>query len=109
MPALCDIAIVTITVDPTNDTPIANDDSANTSEDSSVDVLVLDNDTDIDGDTLMVSGVINQSSNGSVVCDSDSCTYTPALNFSGMDSFSYEICDDGTPILCHIAIVTINI
>ena len=48
-------ATVSVTVTPTNDGPVAVDDAATTAEDTAVDVAVLTNDTDLDGDTLTVS------------------------------------------------------
>ena len=49
-------ATVSVTVTPTNDGPVAVDDAATTAEDTAVVVAVLTNDTDLDGDTLSVSG-----------------------------------------------------
>ncbi len=36
-------------------------------------------------------------------------TYTPDPNFNGMDSFIYEVCDDGIPSQCSQATVSINV
>ena len=87
-----DSATVNVTVNSVNDPPVANPDSGSTSEDSSVGINVISNDTDADGDSLTVSGN-TQGSNGSVVCAGTSCTYTPAANFNGSDSFSYTASD----------------
>jgi hypothetical protein len=35
--------------------------------------------------------------------------YTPNLNFTGADGFTYEICDSGTPALCATAAVAITV
>src|SRR5207248_7162782 len=43
-----DTATVTVTVIAVNDTPMANDDTASTAEDTSVNIDVLANDTDVD-------------------------------------------------------------
>jgi len=43
---------VVVTVTGTNDTPIANSDTATTNEDTSVIIDVLINDTDLDDDDL---------------------------------------------------------
>ncbi|MGH6932394.1 MAG: cadherin-like domain-containing protein, partial [Dongiaceae bacterium] len=45
-----DTAVVTVTVNPVNDAPVANDDAASTDEDTPVTITVLANDTDVDGD-----------------------------------------------------------
>ncbi|MEM7034379.1 MAG: Calx-beta domain-containing protein, partial [Chloroflexota bacterium] len=36
-------------------------------------------------------------------------TYQPNVDFVGQDSFRYEVCDDGIPILCDEATVTITV
>ena len=49
------VATVTITVNPVNDAPVADDDSLPTDEDTALNVAapgVLGNDTDVDGDSL---------------------------------------------------------
>ena len=82
---------VTITQDAA---PIANNDSATTDEDTPVDINVLANDSDPDGDTLIVSSV-TQPANGTASINPDKTVhYAPALNFFGSDSFTYTI-DDG--------------
>jgi VCBS repeat-containing protein len=53
------VATVTILVAATNDAPIANDDSFTTSSGSIISGNVLTNDTDIDGDLLTVSAIVN--------------------------------------------------
>ena len=77
----------------TNTDPQANDDPATVAEDSgpnSIDVLA--NDTDAEGDTLLVTAV-TQGAHGAVANNSTSVSYTPAGNFAGMDSFTYTIGD----------------
>ncbi|MEV0093437.1 Ig-like domain-containing protein [Streptomyces sp. NPDC050738] len=36
-------------------------------------------------------------------------TYTPSGNFTGKDSFETEVCDDGTPVMCARATVTVTV
>jgi len=83
---------VNVTVNGTNDNPVANDDAATTDEDTAVSVNVVANDTDVDNDTLTVSAV-TQGAHGSVSFAGGSVTYTPAPNYNGGDSFSYTIGD----------------
>lgn len=86
-------ATVTITVDPVNDPPVANEDTATTEEDTAVDIDVLANDTDVDGDALEVDSV-TVPANGSVTINSDNTvTYTPDQDFCGTDSFTYTVSD----------------
>ncbi len=112
VPSLCDTAIVVITViDPSlsNDPPVANPDFYVTYEDESVSGNVLNNDSDPDGDNIAINTTqISGPSNGSVVIGASGViTYTPNTGYVGLDSFVYEICDDGTPSLCAQTTVTI--
>ena len=48
--------------------------------------------------------------NGTAVDNGDgTITYTPAADFFGTDSFTYEVCDSGSPSLCDTAEVTITV
>nr|MDJ0775718.1 Ig-like domain-containing protein [Mastigocoleus sp. MO_167.B18] len=94
-----DTATVNITVDPVNDPPDAVNNNYTTNEDTPVSGNVITDDTgegldsDLDGDTLTVTGN-SDPSNGSVTVNSDgSYTYTPDANFNGTDSFTYTISD----------------
>jgi hypothetical protein len=90
-----DSATVTVTVNPVNDPPVAVDDLIITDEGKPVVVNVLANDTDPDGDTLTVSGYDATSVRGGTVsCTAaGACTYTPAVGFSGPDTFTYTVSD----------------
>jgi VCBS repeat-containing protein len=81
-----------ITVTNANDPPVAVDDTATTPKDTPVTIDVLNNDSDIDGDTLTVDSV-TQGASGSVTNNGNDVTYTPAPGFSGTDSFTYTISD----------------
>ncbi|WP_420464453.1 retention module-containing protein, partial [Panacagrimonas sp.] len=84
-----DTATVTVTVLPVNDPPNAVDDLARTNPGQPVTVTVLDNDTDVDGDTLTVTGV-GPATDGTVVLNPNgTITYTPNPGTSGVDTFSY--------------------
>ncbi|HOI96063.1 MAG TPA: Ig-like domain-containing protein, partial [Syntrophobacter fumaroxidans] len=87
-------ATVSITVNAVNHLPAAADDSASTEAGKVVDIAVLANDTDPDGDTLLVSG-FTQGANGSVSGGANNVlVYSPNAGFSGEDGFTY-IVDDG--------------
>src|SRR4030095_8956278 len=79
---------VTITQDAA---PTANNDSATTDEDTPIDINVLANDVEPDGDTLSITSV-TQGTNGTVsVNPNKTVHYAPALNFFGNDAFTYTI------------------
>jgi hypothetical protein len=88
-------AVVRVTVSPVNDPPRAVDDSVTTAEDVAVNVNVLVNDSDPDGDALSISShQVNSARGGTVSCTNvGMCTYTPAANYSGDDNFSYTVSD----------------
>lgn len=100
-------ATVRVTVTNVNDAPVANADSATTDEDHSVTVNVLANDTDTDGDALTVGSTTNPA-NGTVTANGDgTVTYTPADDFNGPDSFTYEV-SDGTDTTTATVSVVVN-
>ena len=111
VPQQCTIATVTINVNPVNDPPTALDDNYVTSEENAVSGNVADNDSDPDGDQLDVNIVpISDPVNGLLILNSDgSFTYSPNEDFNGLDSFTYQICDNGSPILCVTATANITV
>jgi gliding motility-associated-like protein len=111
-PVLCATAIVSLTVSAVNDAPIALNDAATTNEDTPLNgTTVLSNDTDPDGNALSATTTaITLPANGSLTLNTNGTySYIPNTNFNGSDSFVYEVCDNGTPILCNTATVTITI
>ena len=88
-----DTATVEIAVNAQNDAPVANDDSSATTAGAQVQIDVLANDTDVEGQTRSVLST-EQGSNGSVAIDAGgTVTYTPNAGFSGVDSFVYTLSD----------------
>jgi len=105
-----DTAQVTLTVTAVNDSPVAVDDTASVTEDGSVTVTVLTNDSDVDGDVLTVT--MASTDNGSVVVNNGTTvTYTPVANVNGEATFTYTISDgfSGTDTATvTVVIVAIN-
>jgi gliding motility-associated-like protein len=116
-PELCDTATVYITVidisDPVNNPPVANNDFYVTQVDVPFIGDVINNDSDPDGDNIIVSPQpIVMPTNGTVTFMTGGMgmfTYTPNTGFSGLDTFYYRICDVATPSLCDTAMVVIEI
>ncbi|MBP7354565.1 MAG: ExeM/NucH family extracellular endonuclease, partial [Longilinea sp.] len=103
---LTDTGHVTITVAPVNDAPVAVDDTAETNEDTAVEILdsaLLANDTDVDLDTLTVTEVSNPT-NGTVVLAAGTITFTPAADFNGTAGFDYTVSDGNLTDTGHVTI-----
>jgi large repetitive protein len=109
IPNLCDNATVTITVNPVNDAPIANDDAFAMDENTVLNASVAGNDSDVDGPEAIYT-VVTGPTNGILTLNPNGTfTYTPNQDYSGTDQFVYSLCDNGTPNLCDQATVTITI
>ena len=102
-----DTASVTVTVDPVNDMPVAADDGATTDEDSTVTIDVLGNDTDVDGDTLSVTGV-NAGQGTATVNPDNTIRYTPDPDFNGTATLDYFIGDGNGGTDTASVTVTVN-
>jgi len=103
-------ASYTLTAGDCNNPPIAVNDTVTTPGGTPIDVPVLDNDSDPDGDGIRVTGVPTPPNNGSTTVNGDgTITYNPEDGFIGIDSFMYVICDDGTPELCDSAWVYVTV
>jgi len=103
-------ATVTITVNPTNDTPTAFDDFYGVDVNGSLNVPVdgvLGNDDDIDGDSLQAQ-LVDDAGNGTLTLNADgSFSYTPDVDFEGTDTFTYQAYD-GT-VTSNTATVTVTV
>ena len=101
----------TITVEGTNDGPVANDDSLSGSEDRVITFSaedLLGNDTDSDGDTLTIAS-FDQPDHGAIVDNGDGTyTFTPDEDWSGDTSFTYTASDDEGNTSTATASVTVE-
>lgn len=99
-----------VTVFTGNLSPVAEDDSADTDEDTPVTIDVLDNDSDADGSiepntVLITSGPYNGSVDVNEV--EGTVTYSPDTGFAGTDTFTYTVADDEGAV-SNEATATIN-
>ncbi len=89
---------VSINISPVNDAPDAGSDSFSMHVNTVLNISapgVLGNDLDMENDTLTAS-LLTGPANGTLALNTDgSFTYTPGIDFSGTDSFSYKA-NDGT-------------
>lgn len=103
----CDTGVVTLTVSPVNDAPVAGDDTATSGAGGPVTVTVLTNDTDADGGVLTAS-VVSGPAHGTVTMSPTGVmTYTPTEGWSGRDTVTYRVCDAAG--LCDEATVTFSV
>ncbi len=84
----------TVTITGVNDDPIAGNDYATTDAGvATAEIMVLSNDSDVDGDSLTLAS-FGQGANGTVTLGAGGgLIYTPDEGFSGTDSFTYEVSD----------------
>ncbi len=96
---------------PPNSSPIVKNDTANIFEGKTAKGNLLSNDTDPDGDDLVINKTpVSGPSNGNVVINPDGTyEYTPNDGFTGTDSLVYEVCDNGTPSKCSTGTVIITV
>jgi len=92
-----DSATVSVTVNgnPTQNTvPVALPDFASTTINTAVEIDVLANDSDSDGDQLTITSVGSTTYGSTVVINANNkITYTPKTDFVGSESFTYSITD----------------
>ena len=105
-----DTATVTLTIgDPNpNDAPDANDDNYNILNNEPITLNVLENDFDLNGDSLIIESFTQPSEGGTVsLNDNGELVFTPDEDFTGTITFTYTISDGngGT----DTATITLNI
>ncbi len=103
--SLSNQATITVTVIPVNDAPVAVNDAVNGVEDMVATVIVVTNDTDVDG-TINVATVdldpatagiqtsITNSFGSWSVDATGKVTFTPVLNFNGVATVQYRVSDN---------------
>jgi hypothetical protein len=103
-------ATITINVAAVNDKPVAVADPKTVAKNSSaVNITVLANDRDVDGDALTITSV-TQSANGTITIASGgkSVNYTPRHNYRGNDIFNYTVSDGRGGTATTSVTVTVN-
>ena len=105
---------VTIKITNVAEPPVAQDDHTLFDEDTAIEIDVLDNDSDPeDAKSALTVSVVRRPARGMVVVndavdpDRPTITYTPQANYSGADSFTYQVSDtDG--LASNVATVALN-
>ena len=105
------VATVSITVNAVNDAPVAANDSFSVNEDSLLSIVapgVLVNDSDVEGDSL-TAFLVSGPGNGTLTFNADgSFSYTPGLNFNGVDTFTYRANDGAANSNAATVTITVN-
>ena len=106
----CDNAKVIIQVTDINEAPVTVDDTFNIAlGDELSGHNLLTNDFDPNGDSLIINTTPTfEPSQSSLTINSDG-TFVFMSETSGIETFGYEVCDDGTPVLCSRAKVSVVI
>ena len=115
-PIACSTATVTINVEEIlissgNNDLVANNDAVITENGTTITIAVLSNDFDPDNNTFVITpGSVTDPANGTVVVNPDgTITYTPDPGYEGEDTFTYQICDNGSPVSCETATVIVTV
>ncbi|WP_238200667.1 Ig-like domain-containing protein [Capnocytophaga canimorsus] len=107
----CSTATVRVLIlsDTSSNTTFANDDAYNGDKNRVISGNVLSNDVDLEGNgqtTTLLSGATK----GVVMLNADGTfSYKPNMGYVGPDSFTYKLCDDGTPEACAVATVYLTV
>src|SRR5437762_1500101 len=99
-------ALITVTVSGANDPPVAVNDFTNTVEDVVVTIQALVNDSDVDGDPLIITSV--SPTNGTASIAGTNVVFTPALNFNGTATIGYSISDGNGGTASALITVTVS-
>ncbi|MDA8744525.1 tandem-95 repeat protein [Rubripirellula amarantea] len=91
--------VISLTVSPVNDTPVAIDDAVSTTPDTELTISgssLTANDSagpNEDDQALTVVGVGESAAGATVTLEDGDITYVPATGFNGTDTFTYEVSD----------------
>lgn len=88
-----DTAAVVVTILPVNDKPVASDDEVFIRGVETVEIHVLENDSDVDGDVLRVSKTEKPKHGRTAIVANERIAYTPEPDFHGVVQFSYTVSD----------------
>ncbi|MFV0375843.1 MAG: Ig-like domain-containing protein, partial [Mangrovibacterium sp.] len=115
-PKACDQATLTIRVLPGHTTGDKNtvtaiDDAVVVEEGQSIVINVLGNDFDLEGNNFSITALGTPSCGSVSITTNGKVSFVPDAACSGLGevTFTYTICDDGTPQACDQATVTITI
>ncbi|MFP3426877.1 Ig-like domain-containing protein, partial [Pseudoalteromonas sp. SIMBA_162] len=98
---------LSITINPINDAPVATADTATMDEDAApITIDVLANDSDVDGDSLVISNASADEGTATIV--NNQIQYTPAANANGVATVTYTASDNNGGTANSTLAITIN-
>ncbi|WKE65934.1 Ig-like domain-containing protein [Gallaecimonas kandeliae] len=102
-------AAVSLTINPVNDAPVANADTAVLTGSQPIDINVKGNDGDVDNanSTLTVE-ILTQPAQGSAAVNGDLVRYTPSGSLSGDVSFTYRLKDPSGAVSAAATVTITN-
>ncbi|MGI9607499.1 MAG: Ig-like domain-containing protein, partial [Acidimicrobiales bacterium] len=90
-----------------NDAPVAEDDLATVIENTATTIRVLDNDVDVDGDSLSITSV-KEVTGGDAVISGTTVLFTPAPRYIGSGGFTYEVSDGNGEVATAEVVVQVQ-
>ena len=91
----------------TNGGPTAVNDSTKIDMNTTVDINVLNNDSDVDGDNLTITNVSAGSHGGNIRIEGNQVRYTPAQDFTGTETFTYMISDGTSTATATVTVMVV--
>ncbi|MFK7767248.1 MAG: M4 family metallopeptidase [Mariniblastus sp.] len=91
-----------------NHAPSSVVDDGTTDEDTLMNIDVLANDSDLDGDTYSVTAVTNPTNGTAVISGDGTIDYTPSDDYFGSDTFDYSVTDEHGAVSTGTVNVAVN-
>jgi uncharacterized repeat protein (TIGR01451 family) len=91
-----------------NRAPLANPDLATTPSNMAVNIPVLANDTDPDGDVLSIGSIVGPVSNGTATIIGNDIQFTPNPAFNGTTTFLYRVFDGVLYDTAEVRVTVLN-
>jgi hypothetical protein len=103
-----DTATVSVTITPVNDNPTAVNDVASVPGSFTSYLMVLGNDSDVDGNMISLSGIPVAPTKGTASISGNMIQYTPNAGFAGTDTLTYEISDGAGGFATAVVAITVT-
>jgi uncharacterized repeat protein (TIGR01451 family) len=87
--------------------PIANPDTAYADAGTTININIVNNDSDPEGTSLTLTVLTNPPFGTAVNNNNGTLNFTPNIGFLGWQTFTYKACDAGTPVLCDTTTVSV--